>query len=108
MKIVLFILLAYGITNIMVFGSIFESWRKFWMNLNPKFFGKLMSCPLCLSTWIGAGLSYLFNYYGLETPFSEYGITMLPLMIFFDACLTSGCVWLTHTVQEAFERAFNQ
>ena len=108
MEIILFVLLAYGITNIMVFGSIFEKWRKFWMDLNPKFFGKLMSCPMCLSTWVGAGLSYFGNYFGYSTPFAEYGITLLPLMVFFDACFTSGCVWLIHTVQEAFERAFNR
>jgi hypothetical protein len=27
-------------------------------------------------------------------------------MIFLDGCLTSGAVWLIHTVQEFFERAF--
>jgi len=104
MKIVLFELLAYGITNILVFGSIFKSWRDFWGKINPSFFGKLFTCPLCLSTWVGGVLSFLFNRLGCSTPFTEYGITILPLLVFLDASFTSGCVWLIHTVQEAFER----
>lgn len=104
MKITLFILLAYGITNIILFGSIFQSWRDFWMKSNPNFFGKLFTCPLCLSTWIGGFLSVLFKYFGYYTPFTEYGITILPLTIFLDACFTSGCVWLIHTLQEYFEK----
>ena len=103
----IFILTAYGITNIIVFGSIFESWRNFWSKNNPKFFGKLFTCPLCLSTWIGGILSILFTCFGNQTPFTEYGITILPLIIFLDACFTSGCVWLIHTIQEFFERALN-
>jgi hypothetical protein len=108
MKILLFELLAYGITNILVFGSIFENWRQFWNKLNPSFFGKLVTCPLCLSTWIGAILSLIFNLMGYSTPFFEYGITFLPFLVFLDACFTSGCVWLLHTLQESLERAFNK
>lgn len=106
MKIALFILATYGITNIAVFGSIFEGWRSFWTKINPKFMGKLMTCPLCLSTWVGGILSGLFTYMGYITPFTEYGITYLPLVIFLDACLSSGCVWILHNIEEAFERAF--
>lgn len=105
MKIFLFILLAYGITNIAVFGSIFERWRNFWYKKSPKIFGKLFTCPMCLSFYVGWILSQLFNYYGLSTPFSEYGVNYLPLLLFLDACFTSGCVWIIHTIQEAFERS---
>lgn len=104
MKILLFVLLSYGITNILVFGSIFQKWRDFWNKINPSFFGKLVTCPLCLSTWIGGILSTLFIYFGYSTPFTEYGITILPLLIFLDACFISGCVWIIHTLQEYFEK----
>jgi hypothetical protein len=104
MKIILFILVSYGITNILVFGSIFQKWRDFWVKFNPSFFGKLFTCPLCLSTWIGGLLSTLFISFGYTTPFTEYGITILPLLVFLDACFTSGVVWITHTVQEWFEK----
>jgi hypothetical protein len=104
MNILMFELLAYGITNILVFGSIFKEWRAFWDRTSPNFFGKLFTCPLCLSTWVGAFLSTLFIFLGYTTPFISYGITMLPLVVFFDACFTSGCVWIIHTVQEYFEK----
>jgi hypothetical protein len=104
MKIIMFIFLSYGITNIIIFGSIFQKWRDFFVKINPSFLGKLMTCPLCLSTWIGAGLSVLFIHLGYFTPFTEYGVTILPLIVFLDACFTSGCVWLIHTLQEYFEK----
>lgn len=105
MKIVLFILLAYGITNIAVFGSIFNDWRNFWYKKSPKILGKLFTCPMCLSFYVGGILSYIFQYYGLSTPFLEYGINNLPLLLFFDACFTSGCIWIIHNIEEAFERS---
>ncbi len=101
-----FLLLSYGITNIAVFGSMFEGWRSFWKKLNPSFFGKLFSCPLCLSTWVGFILSFVFSTLGYQTPMFLYGVDYLPLMIFLDGCLTSGGVWFIHTLQEFLERAF--
>jgi hypothetical protein len=106
MNILTFLLLAYGITNIAVYGSIFKGWRTFWEKHEPKFFGKLFTCPLCFSTWVGFILSTVFAMFGYPTPMSIYGVTFLPLMIFLDGCITSGGVWLIHTVQEFFERAF--
>lgn len=103
-----FLLLSYGITNIAVFGTIFNGWRQFWNKISPSFFGKLFGCPLCLSTWVGFILSFVFASLGYQTPMSVYGIDNLPLMVFLDGCLVSGGVWLIHTIQEFFERAFYQ
>jgi hypothetical protein len=103
MNFIIFMLLSYGITNIVVFGSIFEPWRNLWDRVNPTFFGKLFNCPLCLSTWIGFTLSLVFTFLGLYTPMTDYGLTLIPLLIFLDGCLTSGVVWLIHTIQEFFE-----
>jgi hypothetical protein len=108
MKNLLFELLAYGITNIAVFGSIFEKWRNFWVKTNPSFFGKLFSCPMCLSFYVGGVLSLVFNNNGWSTPFFDYGITSLPLTVFLDSCFTSGCVWLVHNLEEFFERGFTK
>jgi len=108
MNILLFELLAYGITNILIFGSIFQPWRDFWVKKNPSFFGKLFTCPLCLSTWIGGLLSVTFTYFGYSTPFTEYGVTIIPLLVFLDACFTSGCVWILHNLEEMTERAFDK
>ena len=101
----LFILLCYGITNIIVFGGIFESWRNFWVKYNPSFFGKLFTCPLCLSTWVGFIMSAIFLNVAVPTPFTLYGLTNKLLIIFCDGCLTSGLVWIIHTIQEYFERS---
>ncbi len=101
-----FLLLSYGITNIVVFGSIFKGWRDFWDRISPGFFGKLFSCPLCLSTWVGFILSFIFGSLGYQSPMSLYGVDKFWLMVFLDGCLTSGGVWIIHTVQECFERAF--
>jgi hypothetical protein len=101
-----FLLVSYGITNIAIYGSIFDGWRNFWKRVSPSFFGKLFSCPLCLSTWVGFVLSYILLSFGFQTPMFSYGIDVLPLAVFLDGCLTSGGVWLIHTIQEFFERAF--
>jgi hypothetical protein len=103
-KIFIYSFLAYGITNIVVFGSIFNGWRKFWEKYNPKFFGKLFGCPMCFGFWVGFGLSLVFKFYSMKTPMTFYGFDNLELSLFFDACFTSGVVWFIHTIQEWFER----
>jgi hypothetical protein len=87
MEVLLFILVAYGISNIVVFGSIFES------------------CMMCFPTWAGIFLSLGAHLTGFTqfSPFAHYGLEMAPLAIFLDGCLASGCVWLIHTLQEHFE-----
>lgn len=104
MNLFIFVLLGYGITNILVFGNIFEFWRNFTINHSPNFFGKLFSCPLCLSMWVGIFLSLLFHIIGVNTPLIEYGVHIPLLAIFLDGCLSSGSVWLLHTLQEHLER----
>jgi hypothetical protein len=101
-----FLLVSYGVTNIAVFGSIFEGWRNFWKRVSPSFFGKLFSCPLCLSTWVGFILSYTLLSLGFQTPMFNYGVDVLPLAVFLDGCLTSGGVWIIHNFEEMLERAF--
>lgn len=102
----IYCLLAYGITNIMVFSSIFKEWRDFWEYFNPGFFGKLFTCPMCLSTWLGFFLSILFHFQDLNTPMIDFGFKFGFWSILFDGAFTSGVVWLIHTFQEMGERAF--
>jgi len=100
----IFMLLAYGWTNIMVFGSLFDKWRGFWTKVSPNFFGKLFGCPMCLGTWVGFLLSAIFQTFGWHTPMEMYGVEMFWAATFLDGILISGCVWIIHTVQEWFER----
>ena len=59
MDLIYFILAAYGLTQILVFGSIFNKIRptKKWLNG----FGKLFHCPMCMGFWVGI---FLFGING--------------------------------------------
>jgi len=43
-----FILVCYGLTQILVYGSIFNKIRP-----AKGFFGELFHCPMCLGFWVG-------------------------------------------------------
>lgn len=100
MEIIVYFLVAYGICNIIIFSSIFKGWREFWVDKSPKIFGKLYTCMMCLPFWVGVLLSVFifsvtYNYFGTENKYVSY---------FLDGCLTSGGVWLIHTIQEKLEK----
>jgi len=110
-KLLIFILVAYGASNIMVYGSIFAKFR----NLvgvndeNPGFFGKLFGCMMCLPFWWGVILS-LFMFSPTEAfelndlgVFNLFTIPKEVLATFFDACLASGSVYAFNVLVEYFE-----
>ena len=103
-----FLILCYGLTNAMVFGSAFQGWRDLCYKLSPKWLYKLFTCPMCLGAWWGFAISLIFILYGASTPITDLGIDNIPLAVFFNGMLASGGVWLMHTVQEYFERAYNE
>ena len=106
METLLIIFVAYGISNIIVFGSIFEKLREIAKIYNPIFFGKLLSCMMCTPWWVGFSLSLGSQITGFTqfSPFYNYGLEYIPLSIFLDSCLLSGTTWLIHTVQEYLEQ----
>ena len=116
MKFLIFIFISYGMSNIIVFSSIFENWRNFWSKVNPKFFGTLFSCMICWPFWNGVLGSYLIwsptLYYEIVTSdisfFNLFNIPKELISIFLDGCLSSGIVWLIHTLQESMERHHNK
>lgn len=109
---IIFILVAYGASNIMVYGSIFEKFRNF-VGVNkeePKFFGKLFGCMMCLPFWWGVILS-LAMYSPTATLGIEditfYDIVTIPkefLTTFFDGCLASGSVYAFNVIVEKLEK----
>lgn len=107
-QLVIFSLVCYGIVNIIVFGSIFQSMRDFFNKFNPSFLGKLVTCPMCSGAWIGMILSYVFQYIGVLTPFTIYGVNILWLSVFLDGCLGSSVTWLIHNFEELLERLGNK
>jgi len=114
MNTLLFILIAYGFSNIVVYGSIFEGFREFWKKFNPKFFGTLFSCMVCLPTWVGFFMSLTFFsptlFYGLGdlSVFGWFEVPKEAVSVFWDGVLASGTTWLLHTGQEMMERAFSE
>lgn len=90
--------MAYGMTTILVYGSIFDNVRS-WIMKKSKFFGELINCPLCTSTWVGFFLSAVLGSISSEL----FAIGFLG--IFFDGMFTAGIVWALNSVIEFFEES---
>lgn len=108
MDILVWFFLAYGFTNIMVWGSIFSSMRNKIAELGDnilfpffpifKFISGILSCMMCCSTWVGFFLgifvySPVHEHLGLTTEFAW----------FFDGLLASGAVWAINAIVEWYE-----
>jgi hypothetical protein len=107
-QLLLWMVMAYGISNILVYGSIFNGPREFinrWGS-NPvapfqplgAFMSKMLACMMCASTWVGF-------FYGifLYSPVHELlGVTEM-VSWFFDGMLASGSVWAINAIVEWFE-----
>jgi len=91
--------MAYGMTSVIVWGSIFEKQRE-WVKNNSKFFGDLISCTLCTATWVGFLISLILG--GLSE--SLLGVNWI-LSIFFDGMFTAGSVWALNAIIEFFEES---
>ena len=106
----IFILTCYGATNNMIYGSVFEGFRNFLAKFGTSGYSlhKLFTCFMCLGTWMGFVISAILAYFGhLDiTPWGSQGIESTYLVIFLNGLLSGAGVWLTHTLQEALERAF--
>lgn len=104
-------IVAYGISNIVVFGSgpfkMFEKIR-YWSDYLDEHFGQLFSCMMCFPTNLGIILSIL-NWFLIPIAFTPFNIllgtvpTLWWLAAILDGAFTSGIVWLIHHVEEWFE-----
>lgn len=96
---ILWILTAYGMTSILVWGSIFESTRSF-IKKHSKFFGDLISCTLCTSTWVGFFMSLVLGSL-IGTLLNTHWL----IGLFFDGMFTAGSVWAVNAIIEFFEES---
>lgn len=107
-QLLLWMVMAYGMTNIIVYGSIFNGPRNFINKMadNPNtpfggffiFVSNMIKCMMCASTWIGF-------FYGifLYSPVHEIlGVTPFASW-FFDGMLASGSVWAINSIIEWYE-----
>jgi uncharacterized membrane protein required for colicin V production len=110
MNLVIWAVVAYGMTTIMVYGSIFNGLRR-WIHRNGEpnggfaitqplfsFVSSLIKCMLCTGTWVGFFLSLVFFSPSMEIN----GLNRL-LSVFFDGMLGAGFVWAINAIIEWFE-----
>jgi len=108
MWLIIWILAAYGMSQILVYGSIFESTRQKihkWGDNEyaplqgiGKFISGLIQCMMCVSTWIGFFMS-LVLFSPIEYCFNAHVI----ISTFFDGMLASGSVWAVNSIIEWYE-----
>ena len=66
MNLIWFVLTAYGLTQILVYGKIFNNYRPNKEDL--KGWGEVFHCPMCMGFWVGIflfsvnGFTELFNF----------------------------------------------
>ena len=89
--------MAYGMSTILVYGAIFEKPRN-WIKSHSHFFGEMIGCIMCTSTWVGFFMSIVLG--GLATRLLG---TNWIASIFFDGVFTTGIVWTINTIVEHFE-----
>jgi hypothetical protein len=96
---ILWTFIGYGMSTILVYGSIFETART-WIKRNSKFFGDLIGCIMCTSTWVGFFMSLALG--GLTIKFLNVHWFV---GIFFDGMFTCGAVWAVNAIIEFFEES---
>jgi len=91
-----FILICYGLTNILVYGSIFNCIR-------PKqgLLGELFKCPMCMGFHIGYIIALLLNASDL------FSISINIIDMFMLACLSSGTSYVLCSLFTDFGINFN-
>jgi len=67
MKLVMFALVVFGATNIVVYGIIFEPLRSLLKRLPLPFkLNLFLTCPTCVGFWAGIAVAYLSRFSTLE------------------------------------------
>ena len=106
-QLLLFMILAYGFTNIMVYGSIFRGMRNFIKVYGDSellfsgtfnFVSGILSCMMCCSTWVG-----FFMGITIFSPTHQFFGTTPYFSWFFDGLFASGAVWAINGIIEWFE-----
>ena len=107
----LYCIAAYGLSNMMVFGTgpfrVFERIRDMAMSVSDNL-GKLFSCMMCFPANVGWIVS-LIDWFLIKpmalTPFNILlaGSNLWWLAMVCDCCFTSGAVWIIHQIESFFE-----
>ena len=107
-QLILWMVMSYGISNILVYGSIFNGPRNKINKVaedptNPLhsvcvFLSDMLKCMMCTPTWVG----FFFGIF-LYSPVHEILGVNSYVSWFFDGMLASGSVWAINSIIEWFE-----
>jgi hypothetical protein len=103
MNTIIFLLICYGATNNLIWGSIFQGFRDFISKFGTGGYSlfKLFTCFMCLGTWMGFAVAGIYRLGNVPLPLQ---VSNPILSIFLHGLLSTGGVWLINTIQEAFEK----
>jgi len=104
-----YIIMAYGLTNLLVNGrgpyDILTNFRDSAKAFLPGL-GDMLDCMMCTSTNVGLIMSVISM--NIATPFTPFTVLMPEqcwlLVLLLDMFVTSGAVWLVDAVELFFER----
>jgi len=97
-KLILWMVLAYGMSTIIVYGHIFDKPRE-WFSSKSPIIREFLTCMLCIPTWVGFFLSFVLG--GLSNEYFDTG----NFTFFFDGMFTAGAVWAINSLVEFFEES---
>ena len=101
MNFLIYILIGWGITDILVNGSIFNEIRNYFLVKFPSI-GKLFSCVQCSGFWVGILMGILFYSDFIFPPFDKSHFLS---DIFISGALISGsCVIINSLVFSLYSR----
>lgn len=111
----IFILICYGLSNMIIYSkgpfSVFEKWRNITERINPSL-GELFSCMMCLPFWVGLFISLIdmFILPGISITPLNILIQVIPfnffniiIVIILDGVISSASTWILHNIEEFFE-----
>jgi MFS family permease len=97
-KLMMWLFISYGFSNIVVYGSIFTKPRD-WITKRSEWWGKLINCMMCFPFYVGVLMSLVLG--GLTNKFFP---CPWYVCLFFDAVLTSGLVYSFNVLVEKMEK----
>ena len=83
MNLLLWILVAYGVSTVITQGSITWKLRNAVSQISG-YLGQWINCPMCFGFWVGVLLSYTYS-----SPTGQP---------WYDGFLASGTTWIIHTL----------
>ena len=105
----LWMVMTYGFSNILVYGSIFDTPRNYIFNEADhgvglftdfyKFLKGMLSCMMCTPVWVG----FFFGIF-LFSPVHQILEVNPYVSWFFDGLLASGSTWAINSIVEWFEK----